>query len=147
MSGSDFVFNVAKGKVRYYAGLPNAGDTLIAVLLKSSGLEADSTLKDYANLSALLAGTSDEATDASYSRKTLASVTGSEDDTNDWWTADSADILWSALAGAAIGKLLICYKPSGAADTSIIPLTAHSFDVTPSGIDATASVNNFYKAA
>jgi hypothetical protein len=75
VSGSDFTFNVAKGKVAYYTGLPAANDALIAILLKSSGLETDSTLKDYDDLASLLAGTSDEATDASYSRKTLTSVT------------------------------------------------------------------------
>lgn len=145
MSGSDLTFNVAKGKVAYYAGLPAANDALIAVLLKSSGLETDSTLKDYDDLSALLAGTSDEATDASYSRKTLASVTVTVDDTNDRVDLDCADITWTALAGAAIAKLVIVYDPdtTTGTDSTVIPLTAHSLDVTPDGSDVTVTVSNF----
>jgi hypothetical protein len=142
---ADFVFNIAKGKLAYYAGLPAANDALIAVLLKSSGLETDATLKDYDDLAALLGGTSDEATDASYSRKTLASVSVTVDDTNDRVDIDCADITWTALAGAAIGKLVIVYDPdtTTGTDSTVVPLTAHDFAITPDGSDVTAQVSNF----
>lgn len=145
MSGSNGVFNIAKGSVAYYASLPAASDSLIAVLLKSSGLEGDTTLADYDTLSALLAGANDEASDASYSRKALTSVTVTVDDTNDRVDLDCADITWSALAGAAIAKLVICYdgNTGSGTDADIIPLTYHSFDVTPDGTDVTATVSNF----
>jgi hypothetical protein len=147
VSGSDFTFNVAKGKVAYYTGLPAANDALIAILLKSSGLETDSTLKDYDDLASLLAGTSDEATDASYSRKTLTSVTVTVDDTNERVDLDCADITWTALAGAAIAKLVIVYDPdtTTGTDSTVIPIGAFSFDITPDGSDVTAQVSNFVR--
>lgn len=150
MSGSNIVSNIAKGKVAYYAGLTGgANDALIAILLKSSGLEGDTTLADYDTLSAMLAAANDEATDASYSRKTLTSVTATVDDTNDRVDLDCADITWTALAGAAIAKLVICYDPdtTTGTDADLIPLTYHSFDVTPDGTDVTATVSNFARCS
>jgi hypothetical protein len=64
---ADLVFNIAKGKTAYYCGLPAAADGLVLVLLDATGLEADATLKDYDNLSALLAGTSNPPTAAQQS--------------------------------------------------------------------------------
>jgi hypothetical protein len=152
MSGTDLVFNIAKGKVAYYATLPAANDALIVVLLKSSGLVADGTLADYDDLSALLAGTSDECDATAYVRKTAASVTVTPDDTNDRQDADFADVVWTALGGASnntIAKLIVCYDGDTTAgtDANIIPLTAHSFDVTTDGTDLTAVVANFFRAS
>ena len=139
------VFNIAKGFEAYYASLPASTDSLVAVLLKLSGLEADGTLEDYDTLSALLAASNDEATDASYSRQTLTSVTYSPpDDTNDKVNIDCADIVFTSLAGAAIGKLLICYVPSsGAADSAIVPVSMHDASFTPDGTTQTFTVSNF----
>jgi hypothetical protein len=52
---ADFVFNIAKGKVAYYATLPAANDALIVIPIESSGVESDATLRDYDTVSALLA--------------------------------------------------------------------------------------------
>lgn len=126
------VFNIAKGKVAQYAVLPNANDALIAVLLKSSGLESDGTLQDYDTLSAILAAANDEATFAGYSRQTLASVTVTPDDTNNRQDVDAADPSWSPTAAEALGKIVICYDPdtTGGTDADLVPLTADDFAIT-----------------
>ena len=146
---ADFVFNNAKGKVAYYAGLPATSDALIAVVLESSGLEADATLKDYDDLNTLLAGTSNEQT--TMGRKTLASVTVTVNDTTDLVDVDAADITWTAATGNATGKLLICYDgdTGTGTDANIIPLVALDMTVTPDGSDVTAQfgASGFYRAS
>src|SRR5436189_6450719 len=105
---ADGIFNIAKGKIAYYAGLPAANDALIVVLLKSAGLEADDTLNNYDDLAALLAAANDEADATNYARKTVAAgVTVTVDDVNNRVDMDFADQTWAALGGAAnntIGK-------------------------------------------
>lgn len=146
---ADFVFNIAKGKVAYYATLPAASDALIVVPLETSGLEADATLKDYDDLSALLAGTSNEQ--STMGRKTLASVTVTPDDTNERIDVDAADVTWTAATGNAISKLLICYDGDTGAgtDANIVPLVALDCTLTPDGSDFTAqfAAAGFFRAS
>lgn len=144
---SDFCFNIAKGKVGYYATLPAANDALIAIPIESSGVESDATLRDYDTVSALLAAANNEQT--TMGRKTLASVTVTVDDTNDRVDADCADITWTAASGNAISDILICYDPdtTTGTDADLIPLTWHDFSITPDGSDITATVANFYRAS
>ena len=70
---ANLVTNIGKGRFVYYAGLPAATDSLIAVVLEATGLEADDALQDYDDLAALIAGASNEQT--TMGRKTLANVT------------------------------------------------------------------------
>ena len=138
MAGSNVVFNIARGKLGYYAELPGTNDALIAVLLKSSGLEDDATLVDHDTLSSLLAGTSDECDFTNYARQTLSGVTSTVDDSSNVLDIDSDNISWATAGGAAnntIGKLVVCYDPdtTGGTDADIIPLSAHSYDETTSG--------------
>lgn len=143
------VFNIALGKVAYYSTLPAANDALILVPLETSGLVSDATLKDYADLSTLLAGASNEQT--TMGRKTITSVTVTVDNTNDWVTTDFADPVWTSATGNAVSKLLVCYDgdTTGGTDSSVIPLTYHDFVVTPDGTDITGIVaaSGFYKAS
>lgn len=146
---ADFVFNSVHGKVaQYYQNVHDASPSnsaIVVVLCKSSGLEADATLKAYTDLASLLAGTTDELTDASYSRK---SVTGSSNVTlslsGTTGTLDLPDQTWTSLAGAATGKLLICYDndTTSGTDSNIVPLSAHDFAVTPDGTNVTATISN-----
>lgn len=126
------IFNIAKGKLAYYATLPAASDALIGVILKSSGLESDGTLQDYADLATLLAAANDEATFTGYSRATLASVTVTVDNTNNRTDVDCADPSWSPTTAEAIGALIICYdNDTGAGtDSSLIPLFKDDFALT-----------------
>ena len=142
MAGADFQFNIAKGKGAYYASLPAAADALIVVLLNATGIEADATLKDYDDLATLLAGSSDELTATNYVRKTLAGVTVTVDDTNDWVDVTCSPFTFTALGGASnqtVGKMLICYDNDTAAgtDANIIPLFAFAQNFTTSGVDET----------
>jgi hypothetical protein len=131
---ADFVFNIAKGKVARYADLPDANDALIVVLLKTAGLESDATLKDYDTLSAILSAANDEADFSGYSRKTLASVLSTVDDTNDRMDTDAADPSAYTASGSSqsVSKLLVVWDgdTTGGTDANIVPLTAHDCVVT-----------------
>lgn len=156
---ADFVFNIGKGRIAEYINRINANDPtnseLIVVALKATGLEADTVLKDYVDLSTLLAAANDEATNTNYARKHLdntASITNTVSQANDWVDCDFPDQTWSAVAaaGGAWGKILICYDAdsTGGTDTNVIPLTGHDFAVTPDGTDILLQVAaaGFYRA-
>lgn len=153
---ADFVFNIAKGKVHQYCenvdGGSPANSRLKVIPLETTSLEADATLKDYNDLSALLAGTSNEQT--TMGRKTLAAadVTITVDDTNDRVDIDLTDQTWTAATGNAISALVVVYCPDGVtpgADSTFIPLTKHDFVVTPDGSDVTAQIAaaGFFRAS
>jgi len=146
---SDFVFNIALGRVRTYADLGGgANDQFILVLLVAAGLEADTALRDHDTLSALLAAANDEATFTGYTRRTLTGVTNTApDDTNnraDTDAADPASYTNSGGSAQAIGKAVICYDPDTTAgtDADLVPLMAYdcvlTFDV---GVPATVAFN------
>lgn len=148
---ADFVSNIAKGKVKYYAELPAANDALIIVPLEATGLEADATLKDYDDLGALLAGTTNEQT--TMGRKTVTTgIVPTVDDTNERLDIDiTTDPVWLGATGNPLGAILICYDPdtTGGTDSTIIPLTKHDFTVTPDSSDITATIaaSGFYRAS
>lgn len=146
---SDFVFNISKGKVKYYAELPATNDALIVIPIEASGIEADSTLKDYDDVAALLAGASNEQT--TIGRKSITSVTVTVDDTNERVDIDIADQTWTSASGNALAALIIAYDPdtTTGTDSTLIPLTKHDFSVTPDGSDITAVIAaaGFYRAS
>lgn len=143
---ANIVFNIALGKVKYYAELPATNDALIAVPIETTGIVSDATMRDYDDLNALLGGASNEQT--AMGRKTLTGVTVTVDDTNDRVAVDCADITWTAATGNAISALVICYDPdtTGGTDADLIPLVKCDFAITPDGSDVTATVNDFYRA-
>lgn len=156
---ADGVFNIAKGKVGAYHDRVNDNDpstgALVIVLLASTGLVGDSTLKDYDTLAAVLAGASDEATNTNYARKVLtdSDIAGATtNDTSDRLEADIADQTWSSVANdgtGAIAKLLVCYDANtgSGTDADIVPLTYHDFVVTPNGGNITATVADYFRAS
>lgn len=157
---ADFVFNVAKGRITELYNRVDTGDPansrLKIVVLATSGLETDAVLKDLDTLSAVVAGTTNEVTNSGYARKTLTSTdlaAFTPDDTNDRVDLDIPDQTWTAVAaGDGWSKLLVCYIPDGVtpgADTTVIPLTAHDFVVTPDGSDITAVIATagFFRAS
>jgi hypothetical protein len=149
---TDFVFNVAKGKVAYYATLPAAADALIVVPIETTSIEADETLKDYDTLSALLAGASNEQT-SNMSRQTLASVTVTVSDTagENWVQVDAADPVFAAATGNAISAVVICYDGDTGAgtDADIIPLVKLDAVATPASADLTVQFpsGGFYRGS
>jgi hypothetical protein len=148
---ADLVFNIAKGKAAYYGGLPAAADGLIAIPLETAGLETDETLKDYDDVLALLAGTTNEQ--ATMGRKTLAGVTVTIDDTPgaNWVNVTATNPTWTAAAGNAISALLIAYDPDTGTgtDSTLIPLVKLDCVMTPDGSDFTAqfAATGFYRAS
>ncbi len=146
---SNFTFNVAKGKVNYFATLPAANDALIAVPLLTANLEGDETLKDKTTLAAILASSSDEQT--TLGRVSLTGATVTTDNVNNTNSADVADFTFTSAGGSPIAAIIICYVPdttaggltAGAYDSSVIPLTKHDFSAIPNGTDLPVQVSSF----
>jgi hypothetical protein len=146
---ADFVFNVAKGRVAELCALGAANDAIIAVPIETTGIVTDAVMKDYANLSLLLAGASNEQ--ATMGRLTLTGVIVTVDNVNDRVDVNADDPVWAAASGSAISKVVICWDgdTTGGADTAIIPLVAVDLVATPNGGSITAVFNaaGFYRAA
>lgn len=137
---ADFIFNIAKGafaeKIR--DGASNIG----VILLKAN--EAESTLKDRADLSALLgAAGNTEANFTNYARKTGITGTVTVDNVNDRVDCDIPDQTWAVAGGATNNTLtkLIVYYDEGGTDGTRIPLAGLDFAPTTDGSDITAQIN------
>lgn len=156
---ADFVFNIAKGRVGSYVqqvkdGSP-ADSRLVVVPIETTNIEADAALKDHNDLSALLAGSSNEQTTMGRKYVVAGDITLTVDDTNERLDIDMSDITWAGATGNAISALVVCYIPDGnatggvSADTAVIPLTKHDFVVTPDGSDIVAQINSagFFRAS
>ena len=153
---SDFVYNVALGRVVEYAARVEANDptnsAFIVVALVAGGV-SDATLKDLDTLSDVLATAANEATNSGYARKTLAngSLTITVTDGSDKVEVDFADQTWSAVAAGDVWTdLIICYDSdtTGGTDANIIPLVQLDFAVTPDGSDIIMQLNSsgFFRA-
>jgi hypothetical protein len=142
---ADGVFNIAKGKLAYYASLPAANDAIVAVLLKQAGIPADATLADYDNLSLLLAGPSDECDATGYVRKVATGVTVTVDDSNDRTDIDCDDLAWANLGGTTnntLGKVVFCYDPdtTTGTDSDLVPLSHHDLATMTDGTTFTVTI-------
>ncbi|HEY9337895.1 MAG TPA: hypothetical protein VIQ79_25860 [Kribbella sp.] len=152
MATNPFVFNIAKGKIAYYAGLPATNDALVLVWAKNTGLEADGTLKDYDSLAALLAAANDECDFTGYARRTLSSVTVTVDDSGDKVVIDCADPASYTNTGSAqvAGAAIVCYDPdtTGGTDADLIPLFQTLGGATPTiSFDQNVLINVAVNAA
>lgn len=146
------IFNIAKGRfVELYNRVDTndpANSALIILLLATTGLEADSVIRDFDTISALVAGTTNEATNTNYARKVLtdASISAfAPDDANDRTDVDIPDQTWTGLANdgtGAISKFIVAYDndTTGGDDTNIVPISHHDFAITPDGSDVTAQI-------
>lgn len=152
---ANIVFNIAKGRVvEYYNRVENndpANSALILVPIETSGLETDAVLIDKADLSAVLAGTTNEQT--TMGRKTLTDVElaalPAPDTTNDRYDVSLPTTTWTAATGNAISKILVCYDSDTTVgtDSNIIPLCMFDFVVTPSGADIQMTGGVFFRAS
>lgn len=155
---ADFVFNIAKGRVAELYNRVDLNDpansVLVVVAIDANG-DTDATMKDRAELGALLGGTANECTNSGYARKVLTDadvVAFGADQANDRVDIDIPDQTWTAVAaGTAFTDLVICYDSdsTGGADTAIVVLTLHDFAVTPDGSDITAQIAaaGFFRAS
>lgn len=156
---ADFVFNIAKGRVAELYRRVDINDpansAIIILILATAGIQADSVLMDLDTVTALVAGTTNEATNTNYARKVLTDadiVAFSPDDVNDRVDLDIPDQTWTGVAaGDGWNDLVTAYDNDTTAgtDANIEPMTQHDFVVTPDGSDITAQVATagFFRAS
>lgn len=156
---ADFIFNIAKGRVAELYNRVDSNDptnsAIVILVLATSGLESDATLKDVDTVAALVSGATNEVTNTNYARKVLTDSDLSAfaaDDTNDRVDLDVADQTWTAVAaGDGWSKVVFAYDSdtTGGTDANIVPLTAHDFVITPDGSDITLQIATagFYRAS
>lgn len=156
---ANFVFNIGLGRVVELYNRVDSNDpanaALIILVLATAGIEADATLKDVDTVSALVAGTTNEVTNAGYARKTLTDadiVAFAPDDANDRTDLDIPDQTWTGVgAGDGWNDVVIAYDSDTTAgtDANVVPLTQHDFVVTPDGSDITAQIAaaGFFRAS
>lgn len=151
MAGADFIFNNARGALKFYyyavensVVLASAGQftstanaALVLVPIEVTGIQADDVLNNYDDLASLLASNTEQTNQA---RKILtdADLTAvpSPDDANNWLDLDIPDQTYTAYNGNEIGKFLVCFRPdTSSPDSAIIPLTAHAVVLDPIGED------------
>jgi hypothetical protein len=156
---ANFQYNVSKGRVvelynRVVSNDP-ANSAIILVVLATSGLESDATLKDKDTLADVVSGTTNEVTNTNYARKVLTNTELSAltvDDTNDRIDLDFPDQTWTDVAaGDGWSKVVLNYDSDTTAgtDANIIPLLQYDFAVTPDGSSITLQVDpaGFFRAA
>jgi hypothetical protein len=151
------VFNVALGRAAEFFNRIDANDPaaaeLVIMILATSGIESDATLKDKTTFADIVSGTTNEVTNSGYAKKVLtdADVAFTVDQANDRVDLDIADQTWTGVgAGDGWNDLIIGYDPVGSQTMSdIIPMTIHDFVVTPDGTDITAQIATagFYRAS
>jgi hypothetical protein len=137
---------IALGRSKAFADAVGTGNAaLIVIPVETSGLEADSVLRDKADVTAFFAGSTNEQT--TMGRKTITSVTGTVDTTNDRYSVDCADITWTAASGNAISKLLFAFDndTTTGTDTNLVPWVLVDFAATPDGSDLTATITDFIR--
>lgn len=155
---SNFVFNIAKGRVvEYYNRVENndpANSALIIVVLATTGLEAQSVLEDKDDLAAVVAGTTNEVTGTGWNRKTLTDADlvalPAPDDTNNRFDVAVPTFNWTPDAAADdASALLVCYDSDTTAgtDSNIVPLTHHDFVVLTDGNQVVVNAGTFFRAS
>ena len=152
---SDFVFNIAKGRVAELFNRVKSNDptnSAIIVVPVDRGAATDATLKDLDTLSAVLGAVTERST-SGWTRKTLTDADLSAiavDDTNDRMPATIPAILWSpGPTTGAVTDLIFCYDPdtTGGTDANIVPLVMSAFAITPDGSDVQANAGDIYRAS
>lgn len=145
---ADFTFNIAKGRVAELYNRVDINDPANSALIivpVDVGATSDATIKDFATLSAVLAGGVTERTTGGWNRKTLTDtdiVSFAADNTNDRVDLDIPDQTWTAVSAGAVTDLIICYDndTTGGTDANLIPLSQHDFPITPDGSDVQAVI-------
>ncbi len=146
---ADGIFNIAKGRqIEFYNRVENNDPTnsaFVLVLLKAA--QADASLEDYDDLSALLGNAGNtEADFTNYAREVLTdsdlAALPAPDDTNNRYDVDLPDWTISSAGGASnnsLVKLLVCYDSdtTGGTDSNIVPVAHYDVTITTDGSDLT----------
>lgn len=152
---SDFVFNIAKGRVAELFNRVDSNDpanSAIIVVPVDRGAATDATLKDLDTLTAVLGAVTERST-SNWSRKTLTDTDLAAiavDDTNDRMPVAIPNILWSpGPTAGAVTDLVFCYDSdtTGGTDANIVPLVMLAFAITPDGSDVQANAGDIYRAS
>lgn len=132
---SHFEFNAALGReVEFYKRVNDndpANSAFILMLLALAGLEGDEVLRDMDTFAAIVAGTTNEATNTGYARKTLTDAdlaAYTVDDTADSVTlAIPSQTFGPLTAGDTIAKAVLGFDADTTAgtDADIIPMFAY----------------------
>ena len=155
---SDFVYNIAKGRVAELYNRVDSNDpsnSVLVIVPVDVGSVTDATLRDLGTLAAILATTGvNERTTGGWGRKILTDTdiaALSADNTNDRMDVDIPDQTWSAVTAGSVTDLIICYDNDSTTgtDSALIPLTQHDFAITPDGSDVVMQVaaTGFYRAS
>lgn len=154
---ANFIFNRSKGRFVEFAERVNANDptnsVFVILVLATTGIEADATLLDKDDITALVAGTTNEVTNSGYARKSIdqaGGITITYDDTNDRVDVDFPDQTWTGVAaGDGWNDVVFAYDSDSTAgtDANILPVSQHDFVLTPDGSDITATVAVAQRAA
>ena len=140
------VFNIVKGKWRYYCELPGTDDSIVFVIIKAP-TQADDLMNNFDNLASLLAQ-NPEADFVGYVRKEV-NVTGVsgvniiQNNTTNAVDVDAPDQTWGAAQPAnALGGMIVAYKPTATStDPDYIPLFYFPYVGTTNGSDLIATVH------
>lgn len=146
---ADFIFNQALGRIREFAD-DAAGDVAAAqmVVMLITAADADDTQRDFDTISALLAGSSTEATFTNYARIDVedASITVTVDDTNNRVDIDIPDQTWSSAGNGTnntMTDLVTAFDLTGSdADAALVPWSQHDFTPTTDSSDLTAQIDS-----
>lgn len=148
---SDFVFNIAKGKIREYHDRVAGNDPTNAafVIVAINTATADATLIDLDTLAAVLAdGGTAEAANTGYARIVLDDgdlSASSPDDGNDVVDLDFADLDFGAITDDDVDwtDLVFCYDSdtTGGTDANIIPMIQFDFAISIDGSQVQALLN------
>jgi hypothetical protein len=140
------VMTYAKGRMVQWATVSAGSDALLVLLLKTTGLVADATLKNYATLAAVFAGGNVEADFTNYARKVFTTgITITVSTAASTATVTTGNYTWSAAGGAVnntLGKLIVAYRPtSSSTDAQCIPMSYHDLTATTTGSDLLVSIS------
>jgi hypothetical protein len=139
------VMTYAKGRFVQWSTVSAGSDAVMVILLKTTGLVADATMKNYSTLAAVFAGGNVEADFTNYARKVFStSLTITVSTAASTATVTSANYTWSAAGGAlnnTLGKLITAYRPTPTStDAQCIPMTYHDCTATTTGSDLLVSI-------
>jgi Na+/serine symporter len=156
-SGLNFTFNIALGKIAEYAARVNANDPTNSALIivpVDVGAIGDAVLKDVDTLAAVVSAGVTIREVTGWTRKELnqgSSITITVTDGSDVVDVDFPDPVWTAVTAGVVTDLILCYDSDTTAgtDTNLIPLTKHTFPITPDGSDVTAvlAAAGFFRAS
>lgn len=140
--------NAYMHKIGYY--WEQARDTaadIYAALLLAAGNPADAAIRDYTTMTALLAGTADEATFTNYARKLITNPTVTIDNTNDQVVLScDSPLTWTNAGGAlnnTLARVVFFYDPSpgSSTDTTRLPMFYNDLAATTDGTTLLYTVN------